>query len=442
MQGEGGRVRIGDPLDADRVSRTVHLGSLDTQVSPSQFVTFISSCGTVTQYHISGDTQRSSTFAFVEYQTTAGAAALLARSGHKLGRFAVQCNPSKKSIQFRSRDCDLSIPQVLSGAMSRGGTLEAMRGASGGGEGGAGAGAGSGPAEYSPWEVLRQMGLGEFFPISAMQAAAAPVPPRRPAPAEHLAPGDVNCTVHAVGIDSHLSEGELAAWLSECGTLKALRLCGDPRGPTLYGFFEFTSRDGAAAMVVRNHSELGKCRITTSWSREAIKQPLSPAGLALTSTTPLRESLVLDTGSFDRLPSSGEQADGGPGAFLAEQMRALGQMPGQWPPAAAPYPAASPLLYGDGSAPGWPSPYPPQMPWPTGAGSEYCGYPPEQMQQWWPAGDLQVPARDGVRYRPRSRSRSHSRRRRRRRRSPSSSSSSRGRRRVSRGARSPPRRRR
>lgn len=85
----------------------------------------------------------------------------------------------------------------------------------------------------------------------------------------------VQRTVYAVGIDSALSERDLVAFLSQCGTLTRARLCGDTTNRCVYGFFEYQTRAGAEALMRRTKTKLGNYTINLSWARTPIRDARS-----------------------------------------------------------------------------------------------------------------------------------------------------------------------
>eukprot|EP01059_Diplonema_ambulator_P036882 TRINITY_DN9461_c0_g2_i2.p1 TRINITY_DN9461_c0_g2~~TRINITY_DN9461_c0_g2_i2.p1 ORF type:complete len:307 (+),score=36.57 TRINITY_DN9461_c0_g2_i2:82-1002(+) len=87
------------------------------------------------------------------------------------------------------------------------------------------------------------------------------------------APADdsVKRTVHVVGIDPAVMEGVFARVMADCGEVSNAKICGDPRGRTLYGFIEFTTEEGAQQLVAKSGTTIGSAQITTSYARSAIR---------------------------------------------------------------------------------------------------------------------------------------------------------------------------
>eukprot|EP01063_Lacrimia_lanifica_P035485 TRINITY_DN676_c2_g2_i3.p1 TRINITY_DN676_c2_g2~~TRINITY_DN676_c2_g2_i3.p1 ORF type:complete len:724 (+),score=272.95 TRINITY_DN676_c2_g2_i3:88-2259(+) len=78
-------------------------------------------------------------------------------------------------------------------------------------------------------------------------------------------------TVYVVGIDASLSEGELLSFIAQCGSLVKVRLCGDTTNRTIYGFFEFETKECAQNLVSKTGSTLGNYIIHCSFARQAIR---------------------------------------------------------------------------------------------------------------------------------------------------------------------------
>ena len=80
-----------------------------------------------------------------------------------------------------------------------------------------------------------------------------------------------DCTVYVVGIDASLPECELLCFIAQCGSIVKVRLCGDTSNRTIYGFFEFDSKDPAELLVSKSGSVLGNYTIHCSFARQAIR---------------------------------------------------------------------------------------------------------------------------------------------------------------------------
>eukprot|EP00754_Rhynchopus_humris_P022416 Rhum_TRINITY_DN14790_c1_g1::Rhum_TRINITY_DN14790_c1_g1_i1::g.118063::m.118063 len=80
-----------------------------------------------------------------------------------------------------------------------------------------------------------------------------------------------DCTVYVVGIDASLPESELLCFIAQCGSIVKVRLCGDTSNRTIYGFFEFDSKDPAELLVSKSGSVLGNYTIHCSFARQAIR---------------------------------------------------------------------------------------------------------------------------------------------------------------------------
>eukprot|EP00756_Hemistasia_phaeocysticola_P021306 Hpha_TRINITY_DN15766_c4_g2::TRINITY_DN15766_c4_g2_i1::g.36319::m.36319 len=78
-------------------------------------------------------------------------------------------------------------------------------------------------------------------------------------------------TVYVVGIDTALSEQNLLDFLSTCGNLAKVRLCGDTNNRTIYGFFEFCTRAEAAKLLHKDKMKLGAYILNCSWAKSAIR---------------------------------------------------------------------------------------------------------------------------------------------------------------------------
>eukprot|EP00755_Sulcionema_specki_P022773 Sspe_Gene.77320::Locus_48300_Transcript_1_1_Confidence_1.000_Length_1369::g.77320::m.77320 len=85
----------------------------------------------------------------------------------------------------------------------------------------------------------------------------------------------VRKTIYAVGIDSKLTEEEFLAFLSQCGKLEKARLCGDTSNPTVYGFFQYSTRAEAEALMAMSGMQLGNYILNLSWARAAIRDTRS-----------------------------------------------------------------------------------------------------------------------------------------------------------------------
>eukprot|EP00755_Sulcionema_specki_P005272 Sspe_Gene.4801::Locus_1584_Transcript_1_1_Confidence_1.000_Length_496::g.4801::m.4801 len=85
-------------MDAEALSRTIHISSVDTNAPAHEFANLIVGCGRVTNLCMSGDPSRPSTFGFVEYEAPLGAQTLMQRSGQVLGRFGVKCAWARSPI--------------------------------------------------------------------------------------------------------------------------------------------------------------------------------------------------------------------------------------------------------------------------------------------------------------------------------------------------------
>eukprot|EP01061_Rhynchopus_euleeides_P031374 TRINITY_DN51955_c0_g1_i1.p1 TRINITY_DN51955_c0_g1~~TRINITY_DN51955_c0_g1_i1.p1 ORF type:complete len:348 (+),score=134.55 TRINITY_DN51955_c0_g1_i1:32-1045(+) len=111
-------------------------------------------------------------------------------------------------------------------------------------------------------------------------------------------------TVYIVGIDASLPEGDLLSFISQCGNLVKVRLCGDTTNRTIYGFFEFDSKDSAETLVAKTGSVLGNYTIHCSFARQAIRDLSQPADSKIRTfcfdnkqefgETALRESVLND----------------------------------------------------------------------------------------------------------------------------------------------------
>eukprot|EP00755_Sulcionema_specki_P004398 Sspe_Gene.4426::Locus_1452_Transcript_1_1_Confidence_1.000_Length_2966::g.4426::m.4426 len=84
-----------------------------------------------------------------------------------------------------------------------------------------------------------------------------------------------NRTVYMVGIDTLLPESELLEFVQSCGRLNKVRLCGDTTNRTMYGFFEYRTREEAEELIRRNKTNLGRFVLNCSWARSAIRDAMS-----------------------------------------------------------------------------------------------------------------------------------------------------------------------
>eukprot|EP01062_Namystynia_karyoxenos_P002706 TRINITY_DN1095_c0_g2_i1.p1 TRINITY_DN1095_c0_g2~~TRINITY_DN1095_c0_g2_i1.p1 ORF type:complete len:444 (+),score=21.90 TRINITY_DN1095_c0_g2_i1:80-1411(+) len=99
---------------------------------------------------------------------------------------------------------------------------------------------------------------------------------RAPIPAEGFAARDR--TVYGVSIDSSLSERDLVSCLSSFGPLVKARLCGNTNNRTVYGFFEFQTKDAAQAIVDNERVQLGRYHAFFSWAKSKIRDKRTEKG--------------------------------------------------------------------------------------------------------------------------------------------------------------------
>ncbi|KAJ9460288.1 Polyadenylate-binding protein-interacting protein 10 [Diplonema papillatum] len=142
-----------------------------------------------------------------------------------------------------------------------------------------------------------------------------------------LPPDALSRTVHIVGLDGTVEESIFAAILEVCGVVSNAKICGDPRGRTLYGFIEFETREGAEKFVLKSGMRVGTTNLTVSFARSPIRTEIAGTKKVfdITRNTPMVQSAaycpetVPNVGSKKGLPAAsfGNRAYQGRGAAAA-----------------------------------------------------------------------------------------------------------------------------
>eukprot|EP01063_Lacrimia_lanifica_P011610 TRINITY_DN1833_c0_g2_i3.p1 TRINITY_DN1833_c0_g2~~TRINITY_DN1833_c0_g2_i3.p1 ORF type:complete len:264 (+),score=72.68 TRINITY_DN1833_c0_g2_i3:81-872(+) len=78
-------------------------------------------------------------------------------------------------------------------------------------------------------------------------------------------------TVHILGIDPYVTEAEFARFLNGCGRITGAKICGDPRGRTLYGFVQYEDSQAAGHLVNMTGTKVGAAVVTTSFAKSSIR---------------------------------------------------------------------------------------------------------------------------------------------------------------------------
>ncbi|KAL9649176.1 hypothetical protein ABK040_004197 [Willaertia magna] len=85
--------------EEEKITRTIYVTSIDTQITEPQVCEFFSYCGRITNYRVCGDTQHPTRFAFFEFEQKESALAAISLSGQFLGRYALRILSSRTPIQ-------------------------------------------------------------------------------------------------------------------------------------------------------------------------------------------------------------------------------------------------------------------------------------------------------------------------------------------------------
>ena len=80
-------------------------------------------------------------------------------------------------------------------------------------------------------------------------------------------------TVYVCGIDTRISEQELLMLASQCGELSKVRLCGDRKNPTVFGFFEYKTVEEARRLVNLDQTKFGLFVLKISFAARSIRDP-------------------------------------------------------------------------------------------------------------------------------------------------------------------------
>eukprot|EP01064_Diplonema_japonicum_P013991 TRINITY_DN2151_c2_g1_i1.p1 TRINITY_DN2151_c2_g1~~TRINITY_DN2151_c2_g1_i1.p1 ORF type:complete len:430 (+),score=49.79 TRINITY_DN2151_c2_g1_i1:37-1290(+) len=83
-------------------------------------------------------------------------------------------------------------------------------------------------------------------------------------------------TIYVCGIDTTIWEQTLVGFLEGCGELEKVRLCGDRSNHTVFGFFEYRTREGALNLLAKNQLKLGSYVLKISLASSAIKDGREP----------------------------------------------------------------------------------------------------------------------------------------------------------------------
>eukprot|EP01090_Pellita_catalonica_P012877 TRINITY_DN2915_c0_g1_i1.p1 TRINITY_DN2915_c0_g1~~TRINITY_DN2915_c0_g1_i1.p1 ORF type:complete len:454 (-),score=39.85 TRINITY_DN2915_c0_g1_i1:28-1389(-) len=92
------RMMTMDPSYQDKVSRTIYVGSVDTNVTEQDLLNFFQQCGKVAKLCLAGDTVHAARFAFVEFETKECAIRSLSLNGTVLGDRPIRVNASKTPV--------------------------------------------------------------------------------------------------------------------------------------------------------------------------------------------------------------------------------------------------------------------------------------------------------------------------------------------------------
>lgn len=88
-------------------------------------------------------------------------------------------------------------------------------------------------------------------------------------------------TIHIGNLCSHITEEQLIAFFSQCGTITNLKLAGDPSYPSRFGFIEFADPSQAMAACQLTGTDLGGKILKISLSKSPISQPYNPNKLRM-----------------------------------------------------------------------------------------------------------------------------------------------------------------
>eukprot|EP01061_Rhynchopus_euleeides_P005393 TRINITY_DN14648_c0_g1_i1.p1 TRINITY_DN14648_c0_g1~~TRINITY_DN14648_c0_g1_i1.p1 ORF type:complete len:486 (+),score=115.07 TRINITY_DN14648_c0_g1_i1:217-1458(+) len=105
--------------------------------------------------------------------------------------------------------------------------------------------------------------------ISPAQGSAATTPTGSRADLQSARPR----TVYVCGIDTSVPEQTLIDFASQCGELTKVRLCGDRKSPTVFGFFEYATVEEARRLVAQDQQKLGNKILKISFASQSIKDP-------------------------------------------------------------------------------------------------------------------------------------------------------------------------
>eukprot|EP01103_Thecamoeba_quadrilineata_P015873 TRINITY_DN5140_c0_g1_i3.p1 TRINITY_DN5140_c0_g1~~TRINITY_DN5140_c0_g1_i3.p1 ORF type:complete len:397 (+),score=81.85 TRINITY_DN5140_c0_g1_i3:567-1757(+) len=84
--------------NADKIQRTIYVGSVDTNITEKQLMDFFGNCGSVVKLCLAGDIIHAARFAFIEFATVESAKQALVLNGALLGDRPIRVNPSKTPI--------------------------------------------------------------------------------------------------------------------------------------------------------------------------------------------------------------------------------------------------------------------------------------------------------------------------------------------------------
>eukprot|EP01061_Rhynchopus_euleeides_P045688 TRINITY_DN8336_c1_g1_i1.p1 TRINITY_DN8336_c1_g1~~TRINITY_DN8336_c1_g1_i1.p1 ORF type:complete len:402 (+),score=82.38 TRINITY_DN8336_c1_g1_i1:127-1206(+) len=129
--------------------------------------------------------------------------------------------------------------------------------------------------------------------------SAAPSASPEDSPLEvHLPSGPNNTTakqrtVYVCGIDTQVAQNDLSDLLSSCGEIIKARLCASSDANTVFGFFEYRSREGALRLLKLNQTVLGRFVLKISPSSSCIRDRRGSSLELMEGSSTIGESALL-----------------------------------------------------------------------------------------------------------------------------------------------------